>query len=236
MGLAARLRSHSTDERNLTRRTLVKIASSLGPRHFATIVRELARHLTRGYQRHILSYTVHALLQATIPPLVAAWERLSRCELLGGAADAEGKETVPTEKREADLPDEGDDAGGNAAMDIEPDTGEQPAGHAAELAQPAEHEGSSSGTSSDMAVPPPGVLDECVPDLVAIFLDDLFGDVAEEKEVREPRPRPRPRPPPLAFLSPFMFTGVSELSLSGELRLSERTAANNDAASLARTL
>ncbi|KAH3726396.1 hypothetical protein DPMN_052258, partial [Dreissena polymorpha] len=57
------LKSRSPDIRNTARETLVKIQSTLGPRFFPFILSELRGCLTRGYQRHVLCYTVFMLLK-----------------------------------------------------------------------------------------------------------------------------------------------------------------------------
>ncbi|KAL8987898.1 MAG: hypothetical protein Q9177_002952 [Variospora cf. flavescens] len=59
------LRSRAQESRDLTRKTLVDIAVVAGPTYFGFILRELRRALARGYQLHVLSYTVHAILVAT---------------------------------------------------------------------------------------------------------------------------------------------------------------------------
>ena len=57
------LKSRSPDVRNTARETLVKIQSTLGPRFFPYILSELRGSLRRGYQRHVLCYTVFMLLK-----------------------------------------------------------------------------------------------------------------------------------------------------------------------------
>lgn len=61
------LRSKSIESRDLTRDTLVQIAVILGPGFFGFILRELRSALTRGYQLHVLSYTMHSILVASVP-------------------------------------------------------------------------------------------------------------------------------------------------------------------------
>ncbi|XP_023930047.1 small subunit processome component 20 homolog [Lingula anatina] len=58
------LRSRSKDIRNITRDTLVKIVDSLGPSFFHYVLKELRGALTKGYQLHVLSFTVHSLLKS----------------------------------------------------------------------------------------------------------------------------------------------------------------------------
>ncbi|KAI4178325.1 MAG: hypothetical protein LQ346_007487, partial [Caloplaca aetnensis] len=59
------LRSRAQESRDLTRKTLVDIAVVAGPAYFGFILKELRRALARGYQLHVLSYTVHSILVET---------------------------------------------------------------------------------------------------------------------------------------------------------------------------
>lgn len=59
------LRSRSQESRDLTRKTLVEISTLIGPRYFGFVLKELRSALGRGYQLHVLSFTVHAILVAT---------------------------------------------------------------------------------------------------------------------------------------------------------------------------
>ncbi len=61
------LRSRSQESRDLTRKTLVEISTLIGPSYFGFILKELRSSLARGYQLHVLSFTVHALLVAVSP-------------------------------------------------------------------------------------------------------------------------------------------------------------------------
>lgn len=61
------LRSRSQESRDLTRRTLVQISTLVGPHCFGFVLKELRNALARGYQLHVLSFTVHAILVATVP-------------------------------------------------------------------------------------------------------------------------------------------------------------------------
>lgn len=64
------LRSKSSESRDLVRDTLVQIATILGASYFGFILRELRSALTKGYQLHVLSYTMHSILVAVIPGFV----------------------------------------------------------------------------------------------------------------------------------------------------------------------
>lgn len=61
------LRSRAQDSRDMTRKTLAEIAGLLGPEYFSFILKELRGALLRGYQLHVLSFTVHSILVTVIP-------------------------------------------------------------------------------------------------------------------------------------------------------------------------
>ncbi|KAK3065724.1 U3 snoRNP protein, partial [Teratosphaeriaceae sp. CCFEE 6253] len=56
------LRSRSQEARDQTRKTLAAILSLVGPQYLGFILKELRSALERGYQLHVLSFTVHSLL------------------------------------------------------------------------------------------------------------------------------------------------------------------------------
>jgi U3 small nucleolar RNA-associated protein 20 len=58
------LKSRANDIRSSARETLVKILQSLGPTYFHFILKEMKSALTRGYQLHVLSFTVYTLLKS----------------------------------------------------------------------------------------------------------------------------------------------------------------------------
>lgn len=61
------LRSKALESRDLARDTLVQISAVLGPSFFGFLLKELRGALTKGYQLHVLSYTMHSILVATVP-------------------------------------------------------------------------------------------------------------------------------------------------------------------------
>ncbi|KAL1960081.1 hypothetical protein VTO42DRAFT_253 [Malbranchea cinnamomea] len=65
LDIANILKSKSQDSRDVARRTLGDIALILGPSYFGYILKELRATLTKGYQLHVLSFTVHSILVAT---------------------------------------------------------------------------------------------------------------------------------------------------------------------------
>ncbi|EEP76223.1 conserved hypothetical protein [Uncinocarpus reesii 1704] len=59
------LKSKSQDSRDVARKTLADIALILGPSYFGYVLKELRTTLTKGYQLHVLSFTVHSILVTT---------------------------------------------------------------------------------------------------------------------------------------------------------------------------
>lgn len=60
------LRSRSQEARDQTRKTLATISSLVGPAYLGFILKELRSALQRGYQLHVLSFTVHSLLVTAV--------------------------------------------------------------------------------------------------------------------------------------------------------------------------
>lgn len=63
------IRSRAQDVRDITRETLTKISAFLGSSYFNYIVKELRGALKKGYELHVLGYTVNALLLDMMPRL-----------------------------------------------------------------------------------------------------------------------------------------------------------------------
>jgi U3 small nucleolar RNA-associated protein 20 len=63
------LKSRAQDIRDVARTTLLKMCKSLGPRYLSFTLKELKDSLTRGYQLHVLSYTIHHMIHGMIPLL-----------------------------------------------------------------------------------------------------------------------------------------------------------------------
>ncbi|KRY74198.1 Small subunit processome component 20 -like protein [Trichinella pseudospiralis] len=60
------LKSRWLEVRNLARRTLCSMLNSLGSAYLAVVLKELRGTLNRGFQMHVLCYTVHVVLEMTI--------------------------------------------------------------------------------------------------------------------------------------------------------------------------
>ncbi|PNF32118.1 hypothetical protein B7P43_G02845 [Cryptotermes secundus] len=62
MKLCTFLKSRLESVRRITRETLQKIMLTLGPKYLGILLHEMSAMLTRGYQVHVLIYTIHAVL------------------------------------------------------------------------------------------------------------------------------------------------------------------------------
>lgn len=61
--LSVRLRDRDIDVREATRRALAAVCVELGARHMPPVVAQLRSTLTRGYQLHVLGFTLHYVLR-----------------------------------------------------------------------------------------------------------------------------------------------------------------------------
>lgn len=64
MKLCTFLKSQLESVRRVTRETLQKIMTTLGPEYLGLLINEMATLLSRGFQVHVLIYTIHAVLVA----------------------------------------------------------------------------------------------------------------------------------------------------------------------------
>lgn len=62
MKLCTFLRSQLDSVRRMARETLQKIMSTLGPSYLRVLMDEMVPLLSRGFQVHVLVYTIHAVL------------------------------------------------------------------------------------------------------------------------------------------------------------------------------
>lgn len=56
------LKSHLDSVRRVTRETLQNILTTLGPNYLKVLLAEMIPLLNRGFQIHVLVYTIHAVL------------------------------------------------------------------------------------------------------------------------------------------------------------------------------
>ncbi|KAK8153561.1 armadillo-type protein [Phyllosticta citrichinensis] len=67
MDVCAILRSKDQQARDMTRKTLAEISALIGPEYFGFLLKALRTALQRGYQLHVLSFTVHSILVSMTP-------------------------------------------------------------------------------------------------------------------------------------------------------------------------
>ena len=65
LDVCSALKSKAQESRDIARKTLNEITLLLGPAYFGHILKELRNTLLRGYQLHVLSFTVHSMLVST---------------------------------------------------------------------------------------------------------------------------------------------------------------------------
>ncbi|XP_043565729.1 small subunit processome component 20 homolog isoform X2 [Chiloscyllium plagiosum] len=63
------LRNQAQEIRDVARNTLTKIIETLGPEYLLYLLKEMQSALTKGYQVHVLTYTVYMLLKSLVPRL-----------------------------------------------------------------------------------------------------------------------------------------------------------------------
>ena len=56
--------SRSSSVREGARKLMVQVVKLLGPKHFPSIIRELKQTMNKGYQIHVMVYTIHTLIKA----------------------------------------------------------------------------------------------------------------------------------------------------------------------------
>ncbi|XP_078077201.1 small subunit processome component 20 homolog [Mustelus asterias] len=66
------LRNRAQEIRDAARNTLTKIIETLGPGYLLYLLKEMQSVLTKGYQVHVLTYTVYMLLKSLVPKLNSA--------------------------------------------------------------------------------------------------------------------------------------------------------------------
>lgn len=101
--LANVLRHRHVTIRDETRNAVVSIASFLGPKHLFVVLDTLRVALARGYQRHVFSYTVLAILEA-LADKVAPGDYDSSCHLIVGVVMEELFGEVSEEKETDEIP------------------------------------------------------------------------------------------------------------------------------------
>ncbi|EDQ86381.1 uncharacterized protein MONBRDRAFT_11008 [Monosiga brevicollis MX1] len=107
--LVAMLRHRHNSLRDEARRVFVDVSVMLGPAYLQALVKELKDGLTRGYQRHVLSYTLHQVLHALQPSFAPG--DVDACldpvmevvmdDILGLAGEEKDSDEIPNRIKEA---------------------------------------------------------------------------------------------------------------------------------------
>ncbi|EXJ53711.1 uncharacterized protein A1O5_13067 [Cladophialophora psammophila CBS 110553] len=69
LDIAQILRSRAQESRDAARKALCDVVLLLGPSSLQFMLKEMRTALTRGYQLHVVSYTLHAILVALVPQI-----------------------------------------------------------------------------------------------------------------------------------------------------------------------
>ena len=143
---------------------------------FPQVVTELRTCLVTGYQLHVRTFTLHTVLKAVAdsytppnPPSVDVRPRTSTSSGAPAAADAAAGRTLPI-------------AGAAVAMDVDVEASLVPATASAETTgvEAAAAAKVVPAVPSSLVKPP---FDACIPEIVELLMEDLFGETAAAKEV-----------------------------------------------------
>ncbi|XP_076467049.1 small subunit processome component 20 homolog [Babylonia areolata] len=103
------LKSRAQDIRMTARDTLVKAVQSIGPRYLPFILKEMRAVLTRGYQMHVLSFSVYHLLKSItailkpgdLDPALDDLQAIYQEELFGAVSEEKSVEGITAKLFEA---------------------------------------------------------------------------------------------------------------------------------------
>ena len=177
-----RLRTKRDDIREGARTILCGTMKEVGPRRLQFLFNRLRDNFIHGYQLHVLSYSIVAVLQAMKPQFL---EDAARSTAIA-RAEAEAKKQRPP--REASpAPQAPAPQPKFAKRGKRPGA---PQGPAAGAARPQPTDGvSKRETMTHWVIGQQYVrkpyLDQCMPDLLSLFLDDTLGEMAELKQQTE---------------------------------------------------
>ncbi|CAN0297211.1 unnamed protein product, partial [Ectocarpus fasciculatus] len=166
MTVCQSLKSRDSNARDTARDTLAKMARDLGPDYLQQVITELRTCLVTGYQLHVRTFTLHTVLKTVAdsykPPNPPSVD-VRKAELAEPASS-----TATTIAEAASSSATITDAAEATAMDVD---GEESS--AAALVVPA--------LPSSLVKPS---FDACIPEVVELLMEDLFGDSAAAKEAQ----------------------------------------------------
>ncbi|CAB1098209.1 unnamed protein product [Ectocarpus sp. CCAP 1310/34] len=154
MTVCQSLKSRDSNARDTARDTLAKMARDLGPDYLHQVITELRTCLVTGYQLHVRTFTLHTVLKTVADSYKPP-----------NPPSVDVRNTKPAEPASASATTDAADA---AVMDVD---GEESS--AAALVVPA--------VPSSLVKPS---FDACIPEVVELLMEDLFGESAAAKEAQ----------------------------------------------------
>uniref|UniRef100_A0A915BRI6 DRIM domain-containing protein n=1 Tax=Parascaris univalens TaxID=6257 RepID=A0A915BRI6_PARUN len=93
--LCSLLMSRSINVREVARKTIISVVEALGPKYLPFVVREMKAILSRGYQVHVMIFSIHALISAMqsqlspgdLDPCLSEIMEVCNMDLFGDTAD-----------------------------------------------------------------------------------------------------------------------------------------------------
>ncbi|CAN0538062.1 unnamed protein product, partial [Ectocarpus sp. 12 AP-2014] len=155
MTVCQSLKSRDSNARDTARDTLAKMARDLGPDYLQQVITELRTCLVTGYQLHVRMFTLHTVLKTVADSYKPP-----------NPPSVDVRNTKPAEPAESASSSATLDAADAAAMDIDAHESS-----AAALVVPA--------VPSSLVKPS---FDACIPEVVELLMEDLFGESAAAKE------------------------------------------------------
>lgn len=165
--------------RDDARAVLVSVAKELGPAYMPYIVNVLRATLPdRGFTAHVIGYTLHAVLEAVVGHLI-------RRRAKGGSSGA-AVVTAATAGGDVEMGDDGKDQGATAEGDTAGGAGEEEGEEEWRAVTPGDagQTGGQAGSSASNPEPE-GLLDEAMALALPLLEAEVFGEVAEAKEVAQ---------------------------------------------------
>ncbi|CAN0097927.1 unnamed protein product, partial [Ectocarpus sp. 12 AP-2014] len=157
MTVCQSLKSRDSNARDTARDTLAKMARDLGPDYLQQVITELRTCLVTGYQLHVRMFTLHTVLKTVADSYKPP-----------NPPSVDVRNTKPAEPAESASSSATLDAADAAAMDIDAHESS-----AAALVVPA--------VPSSLVKPS---FDACIPEVVELLMEDLFGESAAAKEAQ----------------------------------------------------
>ncbi|KAJ3443463.1 hypothetical protein M0812_09304 [Anaeramoeba flamelloides] len=171
--LAAGLVKKNQNHRDSYRKSLNDLIKLLGADYFLFFVGELQSNLKEGYQVHVLGYTINSLLNALIGKYLYDKKHL-----------IEGNNEMEMEKKEEEKEGKSEDKseGKENIEEINEDEKEKDTKTEIEMGMEIEKQEKKNKNKIKVLIKN-GELDYCIPLLMKVFINDMFGEVAKERRI-----------------------------------------------------